>query len=210
MNDRYDDAELRLRAADPAGPSRPLPPSRVTRAELIEEIMTTTDEAPATPTPSAKPSRTRWLLAAAAVAAIAVAGTLVAVNVGSDSKPTAAPQKTVKHLALPTVGGPATQMCIRFEADHLRDMPVAFSGTVAEATDTDVLIDVDHWYKGGSADQVQLANHNQPEVALEGGIQFEVGHRYLVSASDGTVSMCGYSGEWSAEFEQSFQEAFGS
>lgn len=210
MNDRQDNAELRLRAADPAGPSRPLPPSRRARAELIEEIMTTTEEAPAAPTPSAKPPRTRWLLAAAAVAAIALAATLVAVNVGGDSNPTAAAQKTVKHLTLPKVGGPAASMCIRFDVDILRDMPVAFSGTVAEATDTDVLLDVDHWYKGGSADQVELANHNQADVALEGGIQFEVGHRYLVSASDGTVSMCGYSGEWSAEFEQSYQDAFGS
>jgi hypothetical protein len=206
MNDKQDRAELRLRAADPAGPSRPLPPSRVTRAELIEDIMTTTEEMPSTPTNGPKPARTRWLLAAAAAVVAAAVGISVAVTAGgSSSHP-----KTVKHLALPGGAGGLTSMCIRFDVNILRDMPVAFSGTAAEVTDESVLLDVDHWYKGGSADQVELANSNNPGVALEGGIQFEVGHRYLVSASDGTVSMCGYSGEWTSEFEQSYQEAFGS
>ena len=195
-----------LRAADPAGPSRPLPPSRVTRAELIEDIMTTTEETPTTPADGPKPARTRWLLSAAAAAVVAAAEaiTVAATSGGSSSHP-----KTVKHLAL-AAGGPASQMCIRFDVGILRDMPVAFSGTVADKTDGDVLLDVDHWYNGGSADQVQLENNNTEGVALKGGVNFAVGQRYLVSASDGTVSGCGYSGEWSAEFEQSFQEAFGS
>lgn len=205
MNDKQDRAELRLRAADPAGPSRPLPPSRVTRAQLIEDIMTTTEESPSGPTGSPTPTRTRWLLAAAAAVVAAAVGITVAVTAGGSSSHA----KTVKHLALPG-GGPASSMCIQFDVNILRDMPVAFSGTAAEVTDESVLLDVDHWYKGGTADQVELANPNVPGIALEGGIQFEVGHRYLVSASDGTVSMCGYSGEWSADFEQSFQDAFGS
>lgn len=205
MNDKQDRADQRLRAADPAGPSRPLPPSRVTRAELIEDIMTTTEESPSTPTGTSTPTRTRWLLAAAAAVVAAAVGITVAVTAGgSSSNP-----KTVKHLALPG-GGPAVNMCIRFTVDMLRDMPVAFSGTAAEVTDDNVLLDVDHWYKGGSADQVELSNSNNPQIALEGGIHFETGQRYLVSASDGTVSMCGYSGEWTPELEQSYQEAFGS
>jgi hypothetical protein len=75
-----------------------------------------------------------------------------------------------------------------------------------------VTIDVDHWYKGGSADQVQVANYGGVDdaVALEGGVNFEVGKRYLVTASDGQVSMCGFTAEWNAEMEQAFQEAYGS
>jgi hypothetical protein len=207
MNDKHDgvgSAELRLRAADPAGPSRPLPPSRVTRAELIEDIMTTTEEMPSTPTGAPKPARTRWLLAAAAAVVAAAVGITVAVTAGGNSSQ----PKTVKHLAM--AGGDSMSMCIQFSVDVLRDMPVAFSGTATEVTDDSALLDVDHWYKGGSADQVEVANNNSVGVTLEGGIQFEVGTRYLITASDGTVSMCGYSGEWSPEFEQSFQEAFGS
>jgi hypothetical protein len=148
------------------------------------------------------------LLAAAAVAAVALAGTLVAVNLGGDSHPSAT-HKTVKQLSLPKTGGPAIGTCIRFTVDILRDMPVAFSGTAAEVTDGDVLIDVDHWYKGGSADQVRLASNNNIGIVLEGGVNFEAGHRYLVTATDGTVNGCGYTAEWSAELEHSFQEAFG-
>jgi hypothetical protein len=44
MTDPQDEAELRLRAADPAGPSRALPPPRVARAELLEGIMSTATE----------------------------------------------------------------------------------------------------------------------------------------------------------------------
>jgi hypothetical protein len=204
MNDKYDEAELRLRAADPAGPSRPLPPSRATRAELIEDIMTTTEETPTTPAGTARSARTRWLLAAAAAVVAAAVGITVAVTAGGSSST----PKTVKHLAM--AGGDSMNMCIQFSVDVLRDMPVAFSGTATEVTDDSALLDVDHWYKGGSADQVELSNNNSEGVALEGGVQFEVGTRYLITASDGYVSMCGYSGEWSPEFEQSFQEAFGS
>src|SRR4051812_23034450 len=110
MNDKDDHAELRLRAADPVGPSRPLPPSRIARAELIEGIMTTTDVNPA-PSAPPKASRTRWLIAAAAVVVAAAAGTTVALTTGgSSSHP-----KTVAHLALPkvSVGGPGAT-CIRF------------------------------------------------------------------------------------------------
>jgi hypothetical protein len=73
-----------------------------------------------------------------------------------------------------------------------------------------VLLTVNHWYKGGSADEVRLESNNAPGIAMEGGINFEVGKRYLVTASDGTVSICGFTGEWSADLERSFQEAFGS
>ena len=206
MTDPQDQAELRLRAADPAGPSRALPPPRVERAELLEGIMTTTTD-PLAPAPAPKSSRPRWLLAAAAVIAIAAAGTTVALTVGNDSNQHA---KTVKTLALPKPGPPGVgATCIRFTVDILRDMPVAFDGTATEVSDGDVLLTVNHWYKGGTADEVRLTNDNTGPVALEGGVTFTVGQRYLVTARDGTVTYCGYTAEWSADLEQSFQEAFG-
>lgn len=209
MTDPQDTAELRLRAADPAGPSRALPPPRVERTELLEGIMTTTTD-PIAPAPAPKSSRPRWLLAAAAVVAIAAGGTAVALTVGNDSGGHA---KTVKTLALPKQagpGGPQTS-CVQFTVDILRDMPVAFDGTVSEVTDKDALLTVNHWYKGGTADEVRLENPNYPtEIEMEGGVHFEVGQRYLVTATNGTVNGCGYTAEWSAELEKSFQEAFGS
>ena len=209
MTDPQDTAELRLRAADPAGPSRALPPPRVERTELLEGIMTTTTE-PAAQAPAPKSSRSRWLLAAAAVVAIAAGGTAVALTVGNDSSPVANPPMTVKTLHL-SAGGPGATSCVRFTVDILRDMPVAFDGTVSEVTDKDALLTVNHWYKGGSADEVRLENPNYPtEIEMEGGVHLQVGQRYLVTATNGTVNGCGYTAEWSAELEKSFQEAFGS
>jgi hypothetical protein len=208
MSDTHDRAERRLRAADPAGPSRPLPPSRVPRAQLIEDIMTTTEQSPTAPPAAPKPARTRWLLAAAAAVVAAAIGTTVALTAGGDSHPAAA-QKTVAHLKLPTAGGPLGT-CIRFSVDLLRDEPVAFSGTVTAVSDGDVRLDVDHWFKGGSADQVELAGRTTPDVVLEGGVNFQVGERYLVSARDGIVAGCGYTALWSTQMEQAFEQAFGS
>jgi hypothetical protein len=209
MTDPQDQAELRLRAADPAGQSRALPPPRIEHAELLEGIMSTTTGSLATaPAPAPRWSRPRWLLAAAAVVAIAAGGTAVGLTVGSGSSDHA---KTVKTLALPKPAGPGIgNTCIRFTIDILRDKPVAFDGTVSEVTDNDVLLTVNHWYKGGTADEVRLTSSQSLRLALEGTVDFTVGQRYLVTATDGTVNYCGYTAAWSADMERSFQEAFGS
>jgi hypothetical protein len=44
-------------------------------------------------------------------------------------------------------------------------------------------------------------------VALD-GVDFQQGKRYFVTAAQGTVNGCGYSGPASAELEQAFAEAF--
>ena len=72
-----------------------------------------------------------------------------------------------------------------------------------------VTLEVDHWYKGGDADVVQLTSPGDESVLLEGGIQFAEGERYLVSASEGTVSSCGFSGPYTDEMAAAFAEAFG-
>lgn len=207
MTDEHNEAELRLRAADPAGPSRPLPPSRVSRAELLETIMTTTTESPV---PPAAPSRTKWLLAAAAVVVAAASATTIALAT-SGGGGASHHQVAVAHLKFPAVhpGGPGAT-CIQLTADLLRDKQVAFSGTAVEVTDTSVTLNVDHWYKGGTADEVVLTNEGGVGPTMEGAITFTVDQRYLVSASDGTVGICGYSGEYTPALAQLYDEAFGS
>jgi hypothetical protein len=210
MTDEHNEAELRLRAADPAGPSRPLPPSRVPRAELLETIMTTTTESPA---PPAAPSRTKWLLVAAAVVVAAASATTIALATNSGGGGgTHHPVATVAHLKMPAAAGPGRpgSTCIQLTVDLLRDRQVAFSGTAVDVTDTSVTLNVDHWYKGGTADQVELTNLGGVGPTTEGAITFTAGQRYLVSASDGTVGMCGYSGEYTPALAQLYDEAFGS
>ena len=46
-------------------------------------------------------------------------------------------------------------------------------------------------------------------MLLEGGIAFEEGKRYLVSAVDGQVATCGLSAPYSEEMAAAYDEAFG-
>lgn len=209
-----DDDELRarLRRIDPVAPDTALDPSPSPRArQLLERAMTDTTET--TAAPSAPPRRSRLPIvaaAAAAVAALAIGGVMLS---GGDS-PTAKPKpKSTLALNLPAAathpGGPSMNSCIRFDVSILKDMETAFSGTVSAVGDSSVTLDVDHWYTGGSADVVTLS---QPDasgpVSLEGGVTFEQGKRYFVTATNGTVNGCGYTGEASADLEQAFQQAF--
>jgi hypothetical protein len=161
---------------------------------------------------SARSRRPRGLVLGAAAAAVvlaAAAGGAIVANNGGDGSGggavVAAP--TVTNLKLPAPD--AMAMCIRFDVDTLAPMPVAFSGTVREANDESVLLDVDHWYRGGDTDQVRLASPKSDYVALEGGIDFQVGARYLITATDGRVNFCGFSGPWTQEMADTFAQAFG-
>ena len=203
----HDDLRVRLARLDPAPDS--LAPVGSPRAqELLERIMSTPvvtptpDEAPAAP-------RRRMTLAAVAAAAALVAGGGVVAGValsGGSSHPKTA--GTTLSLKLPA-GGPGMS-CMRFDVSILRDMPLAFGGTATEVGDTSVTLTVDHWYKGGSADTVTLT---KPGIgsgpAMEFGVAFEQGQRYLVTATDGNVNGCGYTGPADADLEQAFTQAFG-
>jgi hypothetical protein len=113
-------------------------------------------------------------------------------------------------MTLMAPGSDTMSMCMMFDVETLKQAPVAFSGTVASVDDSGATLDVDHWYKGGEADQVVLEHEGSAtQVALD-GVSFEKGKRYLVSATDGTVNICGYSGPWTEDLAAQFDQAFGS
>ena len=101
----------------------------------------------------------------------------------------------------------AMASCIRFDVTILADMPVAFEGTASAVDGADVTLTVDHWYKGGDATTVTLHGH-EGAVALLGGFPFEVGRQYLITATDGNVNFCGYSGEATPDLQSAFDQAF--
>jgi hypothetical protein len=201
MND--DELRARLRAADPA---RSDAPADSWIDELVEA--TVNDQAGQENRTEEPRSRSRWVVpavAAAAVAAIAVGG--YAIVAGDDGGGAKDEQQTELALKLPA--SDPMQMCIAFDVEYLKPAQMAFAGTATEVTGDQVTLDVDHWYKGGDADLVQLTSPGDESVLLEGGIQFTEGERYLVSASDGTVSTCGFSGPYTDEMAAAFDEAFG-
>jgi hypothetical protein len=199
------DEDLRARLAR-IDPARRLSELTASPHEIRERVMQTIEDT-TTDVPAAAPRRRRYALVAGAAASVAAIAVVAAVATGGGNAPK--PKHVPTTLALKgPAGGPVMRSCIQFSVDILRDMPVAFAGTVADVTPQSVTINVDRWYKGGTAEQVTVATAaGTTSVALD-GVEFTKGARYFVAATDGTVNACGYSGPASAELETAYGEAF--
>ncbi len=206
MNEHHhtaDELRNRLAAADPAMPVSvdPMPD------QLMEHIMTTT-----TPTFESEPSRApvrrgrRWKLPAlGGAAAAAVAAVIGVAALGGNSPATATP------LELTGGGGDAMASCLPFSVDILDDMVTAFEGTVTAVEGPAVTLDVDRWYNDGTGSAAGTVVVNAPEgmEALIGGIAFETGAQYLISAdAEGNVAYCGYTAPATDDMRASFEQAF--
>ena len=97
--------------------------------------------------------------------------------------------------------------CLPFSVDILKAVPVAFGGTVTQASAGTVQIAVDHWYHGGSADVVTIAT--PPANTSVGTVDFAQGKRYLVTATNGVINSCGLTGEATPDLVKAFDQAFG-
>ena len=184
-----DELRNRLSRLDPMASDVPTEPvTTESSQQLLEEIMTTPNvEQPGSGTPSKRP----WLVAVAAAAVVIVAIGAVGLLVrdgGGD------PIAATPPLELNAGGEDLTAMCIQFSVEELAKAPLAFEGTVTSVEGDTVTLDVDTWFKGGDASQVVL-NAPPGMEALIGGIPFEVGSQYLVTAYDGNVNYCGFTAE---------------
>ena len=107
--------------------------------------------------------------------------------------------------------GTTMSSCLPFDVNVLAAMPVAFAGTATEITQTTVTINVDHWFTTDApeTDVVAIALPAGITSAALDGTDFVVGDRYLVTATNGVVNGCGFSGPATPEFEAAFTSAFG-
>lgn len=198
-----EDLRERLARLDPmhAGVSTPTATDESSR-HLLENIMSTplkeeTETAPA-------PRRT-WTIAVAAVAALvlAVAGG-IAFTGGRDTPPVASGDV----LELTAANDDPLASCIVFSPEELdRVAETAFAGTVTAIDGDRVTLNVDSWYRGEEVAQVALIAPPGME-ALIGGIPFETGGQYLISAQNGTINYCGFSGPLTPEYRVGFETAF--
>jgi len=204
----HDRLHDRLRAADPAASLSPADPERVAR--LLEDVMSTelTTENRATGTRDRGPLT--WLVAAAAVLIIAGVGLFGVLNHGDDptAPPTAADDKTVTELTAPSAAAYAAK-CMVPNAGTLAQQTVAFEGTATAIADDMVTLTVDHWYAGDPTDLVRVQAPPADLAELIGAVDFERGGRYLVSATDGRITVCGMSAPWSADLAALYDQAFG-
>ena len=198
--DRAAEVQL-LRRVQAADPARTFRLADSWTSDQVEATMRTTPMEP-------KSRPRRWAPSLAAAATLAVIGGGVYTFLGSND-PASTADATAMTLDVPTGTGTSINSCVPFDVPYLRDMPVAFSGSATEVGEESVTLEVDRWYKGGDADVVRLTNYDLNTVSLE-GFKFQEGDRYLITATDGTVNFCGYSGPWSQERADAFGEAFGS
>jgi hypothetical protein len=209
MTDMSDD-ELRTRLSrlDPATAGVPVDPVTSSRARsLMERAMTTPVQTPTPSEPDELARRRRpWLLAVgAALVLVALVGGAVLLGGGDGADRSQDPAP----LALELPPADAAMSCIMFDVAFLADMPVAFAGTVTAIEDGQVSVDVDRWYRGGEAEQVTIAVPGEQTSAALDGVDFRTGDRYLITATDGTVNGCGFSGPATPELESAYAEAFG-
>ena len=212
------DGELRDRIAraDPAaGPATDPITSPSSRA-LLEEIMNTPvlDSHPTPDEMTVRPRR-RWAVPALAAAAVAAVGLgVVLAGTGDDDGGeladapivTTAPGK-LKVLELSTGTEDVMAMCMAITPELIAEMPVAFKGTVDSSEGAIVTLTIDQAYQGTDA---QVATLVAPEglEALIGGVAFVPGQQYLITATDGVVNYCGFSGPATPELQALFDQAF--
>ena len=177
-------------------------PTTESARELLEKAMSAPVEERATPPYS---ERRVWMISAAAIAALvlAVAGG-IAFSGGGDSPPLA----EAPPIELVAGGEDLMASCIMFSPEELEHVAeLAFEGTVTTVDGDRVTLTVDHWFRGGDASAVTLAAPQGME-ALIGGIPFEVGEQYLITAQGGSVNYCGFSGPATPEYRAAFEQAF--
>jgi hypothetical protein len=149
--------------------------------------------------------RRTWMIPVAAAAALvlAIAGG-IAFTGGDDNPPVA----TGETLELNAGEEDLMAMCIAFSPEELEKVAeIAFEGTVTAVDGDTVTLTVANWYRGDEAEIVVL-NAPQGMEALIGGIPFEIGGQYLITAADGNVNYCGFSGPSTPELRAAFDEAF--
>lgn len=206
-----------LAALDPTRPGGPVPVVDLPPDHLEELIMSTTAHDPAAidrdePVAVTAPSRGRgrWLAAAAALVLV-VAGVVGGAMVLSDAQKPISDQP--RGVALTTGPAGAMSSCVRFDVTYLKDMPVALAGTVTEVGGDTVTLTVDRWYRGSAeqeqATTVTISTPGGATSAALDGVDFEQGMKYLVTATNGTVNGCGFSGPAAPQLEASYREAFG-
>jgi hypothetical protein len=160
------------------------------------------------PTASHRHPARWWVIAgAAAVVVVAVVLAVVLAMKGGDrsatgSDPHAASGGALRALRVPAAGG----RCLVPSADLLARHPVAFEGRVSRVGADSATLTVAHRFAGGPAGTVVV---RRPPRTTEPGIAFVPGRTYLLAAgSDGTVAVCGLSGEKTPALARMYAAAF--
>lgn len=208
MND--DELRHRLQASDPASSLPPADPDGVAR--LLEDVMSTELTTENRETGTRDRSPLTWLVAAAAAVIIAGVGIFAVANLDDDSSAPPAsdgslPEQTVTELTAPDAAAYDAK-CMVPNAEILGQQTIAFDGTVAAIEGSLVTLTPTTWYAGDPTDLVEVEAPSAELRQLLSAVAFEDGGRYLVSATDGRVTLCGFSAPYSEDLAALYSQAF--
>lgn len=222
--DRDEPLRARLRSGDPAASLPPL--DHASTARLTQVAMST----PSTATTRSGPaSRLPRLIAAAAVVVAGGGGLWSVIGSDDDAAPTAATDPAPASSAPSTPAAPGSPgspapapaatvltapaavaaKCMVPNVEVLRRQDLAFQGTVTALDGLTVDLSTAKVYAGDVADAVRVRAPSAEMSMLLNAVQFEVGKSYLVSATDGQVTLCGFSAEATPELTALYAEAYG-
>ena len=108
-------------------------------------------------------------------------------------------------LAVP---GITSTRCMAPNVDVLEVQEIAFEGAVTAIDGGVVTLDPTTVYTGEVGDTVQIQAPGPEMTSLLSAVSFEVGKTYLVSASQGQVTLCGFSAEDTPALRTLYQQAF--
>lgn len=210
-----DELREQLKRLDPMHPSVPVesvttPSSRARLEHIMNTSLLDQEDSHTTTTArslsTAAHKRRSWTMLAgvAAAAVLAIGGAVMIGNDGGggDTQVAGGPP-----LELSLGDSTVMSSCIMFDVAFLAEMSPAFAGTATAVDGEVVTVTVDRWYAGGDASTVTLRG-GAGSPALIDGFEFVVGQRYLITAADGTVNFCGYSGLATPELTAAFDAAF--
>jgi hypothetical protein len=206
-----DGLRARLRAVDPAASLAPADPTRVHR--LLEDTMSDgrdirTAETRATGTSHRGPLT--WVLAAAAVVLIAGGGVVAGLALsGDDDVPVAGRETAIDEATVTSLSaGASPARCMVPDADAIGRQELAFEGTVQEIDDDVVVLVPSRFFRGQETDLVEVASPPAELRELVEAVEFVDGERYLISATDDRVTLCGMTGRATPRLEALYAEAF--
>jgi hypothetical protein len=171
--------------------------------DLVAGIMAT----PVEDAPRAAPARRRPALAVAA--AVLVVGAAVGVGIGATggSRPGTGGRTLAILAPVPDI---ASSCAVPDAASLAARGPIAFEGTATTVTPDRVTLEVRRWFtdRPDGVTRVELATPDPGTALAVDGVTFTAGRSYLVSAADGAVLGCGFTGEAGPELLALFTEAF--
>jgi hypothetical protein len=152
-----------------------------------------------------------WLVASVVVLVIAGAALFALLDREPDKSASRSgtPSGADVPEAVELVAEPPSERCMLPNVDVLRQQELAFDGVVRSVAGGDATLVPTHFFAGDEAKVVVVRSPSGDLQALLAAVDFREGQRYLVSASDGRVTLCGFSGPYSTDLAQLYAKAYG-